>query len=99
MDDAKMWAEIRKAFSETIGFDMSAAGQDLAFGFAAGFSAGRQSIAADLRRDSENQNSWLWFELGESALLKVAEWIEKTGMKADSCEEHSQDLSKGNKLE
>lgn len=39
--DAELWAEIRTAFAAAVGFDMSAAGQDLAFGFACGYSAGR----------------------------------------------------------
>lgn len=36
----------------------------------------RARVADDLRATVRNQDSWLWFELGETALGKVAAYID-----------------------
>lgn len=36
----------------------------------------RRKVAAELREVADEQQGWLWFELGESALHKVAAYIE-----------------------
>ena len=38
----------------------------------------RAAIAEELRTTIADQASWLWFDLGESALLRVARFIEES---------------------
>lgn len=42
----------------------------------------RKAVADELRQAVAEQSSWLWFELGESALLKVADHIAPRGERA-----------------
>jgi hypothetical protein len=44
--------------------------------FADGVAAGRAQAATDIRRMRDEQSDWLWFQLGESALTKVADWLD-----------------------